>query len=183
MLAISQHGHITALVCFYFTCRCVVLLELSTMNGHIDLTQDSDDDDLQAAIQASLSQNVAGGGSGGGSSTAGCSASSTSNSDASKRPVPKEDMAAVERHGPGKRLRVEPLEKSKPRSKAPLFRLLSSPTDTASAGAVPLEDLMSGEFHEALFANYMVDPILLMKAQPRLRQVPWVLVCGDRDDT
>ncbi|CAM9909655.1 unnamed protein product [Ascophyllum nodosum] len=82
----------------------------------------------------------------------------------------------------GKRKRRITLEGKELCARPPLFRLMASPTDTLSVGSVGLADILSGDFHEALLTNYMVDSQILMDAQPRLRHVPWVLVCGDMDN-
>ncbi|CAM9748232.1 unnamed protein product, partial [Hapterophycus canaliculatus] len=149
------------------------------MAEKIDLTLDSEDEDLQAAIKASLSDTGKGGigvTSGGSSANSnervgGCSSAAV----ASKRP--SEASAAV-----GDR----PTNAKRPRNsgifaRPPLFRLLSTSTsDSARTGSVDLEDLLSGSFLSALFSNYMIDMGLLVNAQPRLRSVPVVVVHGDQ---
>lgn len=64
------------------------------------------------------------------------------------------------------------------RCRPPLFRLISTPSDGPGAGTVSLSDIFSGDFTEALLANYMIDLPLLLQAQPRLESVPVVLVHG-----
>lgn len=168
------------------------------MDERIDLTCHSDDEDLQKAIRASLSSS----GSGGAGSGAACSSvgsgngptidngsssdesrSPSSNISTSKRRLPQ---SSSEKRGHGKRPRRASTEKNgQPSSaKPPLFRLLStSPSDRARTGSVSLEDLLSGDFQEALLSNYMIDMDLLVEAQPRLRSVPVVVVHGDKEDS
>lgn len=155
------------------------------MGDHVDLSLDSEDEDLQAAIRASLSNSTSSGG--GGSSSDGMSNSNRNNSNnnssgassgassASKRP--HTDSSDPQRLGHGKRPRSWDELSPQP----PLFRLLStSPGDRASNGSVGLEDLLSGDFESALISNYLVDMGLMMQAQPRLGSVPVVVVHGDK---
>lgn len=155
------------------------------MNGIIDLAYDSDEGRLQAVVEESLKfRSSSGSASRSGddvkSSSDGSSFSATGTVP-SKRQVPQQ--AVPESHNREKRTRNSSLRGYECRPKPPLFRLLSSPNDTPSVGSVELADLLSGDFHEALLTNFMVDPQFLMDAQPRLRYVPWVLVCGDADIT
>lgn len=158
----------------------------------IDLTGDSDDNELEAAIRASLF----GFGHGGGGSSA-CSSTpssgdtlienSNSAGESKKRPTKSSPSShdAETRRTHGKRPRSEPSkEASKSAALPPLFRLLStSPSDGASTGSVSIGDLLSGDFQEALLCNYMVDMGLLVAAQPRLRCVPVVVVHGDKENS
>lgn len=66
---------------------------------------------------------------------------------------------------------------------APLFRLLSTPSDNPGAGTVSLADLLSGQIIDAVLTNYMMDLELLLEAQPRLASVPTLLVHGFRANT
>lgn len=145
------------------------------MADQVDLTLDSDDEDLQAAIKASLSD----AGGGGGASSGGSPRINGNKVGAgvgnSKRPS-STNSSGQERLGNGKRPRS-----SEPVAKPPLFRLLStSPNDRARTGSVAFEDLLSGQFSSALLCNYMVDMGLLVNAQPRLLSVPVVVVHGDK---
>lgn len=152
------------------------------MGDHVDLTLDSEDEDLQAAIRASLSNSTSGGGGG---SSSGISNSNRNNthsggassegSNASKRP--QTDSPDPQRLGHVKR----PRSWEEPSPQPPLFRLLStSPSDRAHNGSVGLEDLLSGDFESALLSNYMVDMGLMLQAQPRLGSVPVVVVHGEK---
>lgn len=167
----------------------------------IDLTCDSDDEYLEAAIRASL----LGSGSGGAGSGASASASSSSGSGSiensntlkSKKRVlhPSSSASASAsssssdgagmRRGHGKRPRSEPNKAvAKSGAPPPLFRLLStSRSDGASTGSVSIGDLLSGDFQEALLCNYIVDMGLLVEAQPRLGSVPVVVVHGDKENS
>ena len=162
----------------------------------IDLTCDSDDEDIEAAIKASLFGSY-GGGAGCGatafSSSAGSGSVEISNSVKSKKRAKHPSSSASSSssdgagmgHGYGKRPRSE-LNKavSNACAPAPLFRLLStSRSDEASTGSVSIGDLLSGDFQEALLCNYMVDMGLLVVAQPRLGSVPVVVVHGDKEDS
>lgn len=143
------------------------------MADQVDLTLDSDDEALQAAIRASLS----GSGGGGGASSGGSSRTNGNNIGAGTSKRPSTDSSGQERLGNGKR----PRSCEEPFAKPPLFRLLStSPSDRARTGSVALEDLLSGQFSSALLCNYMVDMGLLVNAQPRLLSVPVVVVHGDK---
>lgn len=138
----------------------------------VDLTLDSDDDDLQAAIRASLSDSGYGGGasSGGSSMTNDNNSSIGAGASNSKRPSASNTEPVAKRP-----------RSSEPVAKPPLFRLLStSPSDRARTGSVALEDLLSGQFSSALLCNYMIDMALLVNAQPRLLSVPVVVVHGDK---
>lgn len=163
----------------------------------IDLTGDSDDEDLEAAIRASLFGFSSGGG---GSSACSSSPSSgntpieNSNSTAgkSKRRLmhpssssPSSQGGETGRSHVNKRPRSEPDRAASESSiPPPLFRLLStSPNDGASTGSVSIGDLLSGDFQEALLCNYMVDMGLLATAQPRLQCVPVVVVHGDKENS
>lgn len=132
------------------------------MADRVDLTGDSEDEDLQTAIKMSLAR--AGGGS------------SAGDSNFSKRA--SADSSNHQGRGNGKR----PRNKFNPvTTKPPFFRLLStSARDEAHNGSVSLRDLLSGEFQAALLSNYMMDLGLLVHAQPRLRCVPVVVVHGER---
>lgn len=46
-----------------------------------------------------------------------------------------------------------------------------------------LQDLLSGEFHEVILSNYMVDWWFLTGAVPRLKTVPVTVLCsaGEQD--
>lgn len=164
----------------------------------IDLTCDSDDEELEAAIRASLFGSRGGGaGSGACSSSASSSDGSgsveNSNSTAVKSnkrvmqssPPPSASSAGETQRGHGKRPRTEPDKAaSKICARPPLFRLLStSRSDGASTGSVSIGDLLSGDFQEALLCNYMVDMGLLVDAQPRLASVPVVVVHGDKENS
>ena len=153
------------------------------MDDPVDLTYDSDEVRLQAAVEASL--NPTRSGANAGSSSGGGSFSSTATAVPTKRQMSQQ--SDPERHDHesrthGKRKRRITLEGKELCARPPLFRLMASPTDTLSVGSVGLADILSGDFHEALLTNYMVDSQILMDAQPRLRHVPWVLVCGDMDN-
>lgn len=160
---------------------------------NIDLTCESDDEELEAAIRMSLF------GSGGGGAGSGASASSSSsassglidNSNSLKshkrvlHPPSSSSDRAGKRRDHGKRPRTEPNKAiSKSSTPPPMFRLLStSRSDGASTGSVSIADLLSGDFQEALLCNYMVDMGLLVGAQPRLGSVPVVVVHGDKENS
>ncbi|CAM9293640.1 unnamed protein product [Scytosiphon promiscuus] len=154
------------------------------MADQIDLTLDSDDEDLQKAIKASLSET----GKGGSGST--FSASCANSNDEVGRTSPASTAAVASkskrRSDASSAVGDRQTSAKRPRSSGtsatpPLFRLLStSPTDSARTGSVDLEDLLSGSFSSALFSNYMIDMGLLVNAQPRLRSVPVVVVHGDQ---
>lgn len=136
----------------------------------VDLTLDSDDEDLQAAIRASLSESGNGGGASSGGSSSTNDDSIGAGSGNSKRPSSSNSGPVTKRP-----------RSSEPVAKPPLFRLLStSPSDRTRTGSVALEDLLSGQFSSALLCNYMVDMALLVNAQPRLLSVPVVVVHGDK---
>eukprot|EP00752_Nemacystus_decipiens_P007419 g6633.t1 len=161
------------------------------MNDHVDLTLESEDEDLQAAIRASLSNSSGGGGgsssgmsnskghnssSSGGANGGACTTATSSS--ASKRP--QMDSPDPQRLGHSKRPRSWKETPSQP----PLFRLLStSPGDRASNGSVGLADLLSGDFESALISNYLVDMGLLFQTQRRLGSVPVVVVHGDKGES
>lgn len=155
------------------------------MSDIIDLAYDSDECQLQAVVEESLKcSSSSTPASRSGDDVKSCSDGSSfkaTGTAPSKRQVPQH--AVPESQNREKRTRNSPLGGHECRPKPPLFRLLSSPNDTPSVGSVELADLLSGDFHEALLTNFMVDPQFLMDAQPRLRYVPWVLVCGDEDIT
>lgn len=155
------------------------------MSDIIDLAYDSDECRLQAVMEESLkSSSSSTSASKSGDDVKSCSDGSSFKATGtvpSKRQVPQH--AVPESQNREKRARNSPLRGYKPRPKPPLFRLLSSRNDTPSVGSVEFADLLSGDFHDALLTNFMVDPQFLMDAQPRLRHVPWVLVCGDADTT
>lgn len=145
----------------------------AAMVDRVDLTADSDDDDLQAAIRASLSSHSD---SSGATSAAGNSSNSNAKRPASEQGV-KETPAASHRNGKRPRS-FQPFEKP------PLYRLLStSPSDRASTGSVGLDDLLSGDYESALLCNYMVDYALLVRCSPRLGSVPVTIVHGFKPGT
>ncbi|CAM9973276.1 unnamed protein product [Pylaiella littoralis] len=139
----------------------------------VDLTVDSDDEDLQAAIRASLSTSCDGDGASSGGSSWTNGGIGASAGPAGKRPS-STNSSGRERSGNGKRPRS-----CESAAKPPLYRLLAtSPSDRVRTGSVALEDLLGGQFSSALLCNYMVDMGLLGNAQPRLLSVPVVVVHG-----
>lgn len=169
------------------------------MDEPIDLTCDSDEEALQVAIAESLSGPGSGSGGGsrsGGGASLGSSSSSSSREIISNSPGSRVDVSnnskrrrpqpspPGERYGQGKRpRRKSEVDSGKLSAKSLLFRLLStSPSDRASGvGSLSLEDLLSGDFQEALLCNYMIDMDFLVDVQPRLRSVPVVIVHGDKE--
>lgn len=163
----------------------------------IDLTCDSDEEELEAAIRMSLFGSGGGGaGSGASSSSSSAGSGSIENSNtlkSQKRVLHPSSSASSSsssgragmRRDHGKRPRTEPNKAvSKSCAPPPLFRLLStSRSDGASTGSVSIADLLSGDFQEALLCNYMVDMGLLVDAQPRLGSVPVVVVHGDKENS
>lgn len=131
------------------------------MDRFIDLTEDSDVDQesttkmFQPKSKVTERRDCASSGSKRPSAS-----SSTSNGTAAKRAKPSTDG--------GSRIATRP----------PLFRLVSTLDDGPEAGTVSLADILSGDFTEALIANYMMDVGLLLRTQPRLASVPVVLVHG-----
>ncbi|CAB1111323.1 unnamed protein product [Ectocarpus sp. CCAP 1310/34] len=146
------------------------------MSDRVDLTADSEDDELQAAIRESLSSHS---GSSGATSAAGNSLNSDGGMSRSKRPASEHSDNETPSQRNGKRPRsFQPFEKP------PLYRLLStSPSDRASTGSVGLDDLLSGDFESALLCNYMVDYALLVRSAPRLGSVPVTIVHGFKPGT
>lgn len=151
------------------------------MVEEIDVTLDSDDDkDLQEAIRASLS--TSNGGSASRSADTCLSAARRSRCDTDT--AASAETCTAQSSNRGKRRRSHDSQKRCTDS-PPLFRLLStSAADTGgSSGSVALEDLLSGEFEEALLSNYMIDMGLMVQAQPRLACVPVIVVHGDKQDS
>lgn len=176
------------------------------MSGFYDLTGGSDgegdvsDHDLQAAIDASLSDMIDrttktdqdhGGGAiqntGGTSASSACGSSSTTPSVSSiskgKRPMRPSSDVSSGKESAGKRPRSADDGGEESRAKPPLFRLISTPSDKRESGTVSLRDVLTGEFTEALLSNYMIDMALLVEAQPRLASVPVVVVHGFKPNT
>ncbi|CAN0418078.1 unnamed protein product, partial [Pylaiella littoralis] len=67
----------------------------------------------------------------------------------------------------------------------PLFRPVRIPSDPPqnAADGVSLDELIAGEYTDALVACYLVDIEFLLKTVPRLKKVPFLLIQGVKEKT
>lgn len=64
----------------------------------------------------------------------------------------------------------------------PLFRPVRIPSDPPDSDGVSLDELLAGEYTEAMVCSYLVDAEFLLQTAPRLKTVPFLLVQGIKDD-
>lgn len=64
----------------------------------------------------------------------------------------------------------------------PLFRPVRIPTDPADSDGVSLDELVAGEYTDALVSSYLVDIKFLLDTAPRLKTVPFLLIQGIKEE-
>eukprot|EP00903_Cladosiphon_okamuranus_P008270 g7959.t1 len=64
----------------------------------------------------------------------------------------------------------------------PLFRPVRISSDPPGSDGVSLDELLAGEYTEALVSSYLVDVEFLLKTVPRLKKVPFLLIQGVKEE-
>lgn len=65
---------------------------------------------------------------------------------------------------------------------SPLFRPVRIPTDPPDCEGVSLDELLAGEYTAALVSTYLADIKFLLETAPRLKEVPFLLVQGIKEE-